>query len=291
MSKSRSYRPSNTNSAHRGSSRLRLPSRAAWALGVCSLLVTGSVLGVATPSLGDPTPPPPDPLAQLLAPVLSLLAPPQNPTATPTPSTPPPATAAPVSSQVADAVVSSVPVYGGPGGGAMLTTIPGTNILGQPEAFLVLEQVPGWLRVELPIRPNGSTGWIQASSVTTRADPYYIRVHQSRFTLDLYRDGNLQRTFPVAVGTPSTPTPNGDFFVWASQSWNMAPYAGGIFALSAFSPVLTNWPGGGRTGVHGWRDTSVLGSRASNGCVRMAGADFNVLLDSVPLGTPVQIQP
>lgn len=264
-------------------------SRALVALGACSLLVVGSVVGLAAPSLGDTGTS--DPVGQLLAPVLNLISPPSS-VAAPAPPAPPPAppTDAPASTLVADAVVANVTAYSSPDG-AVQAHIDGTNSVGQPEAFVVIGQQPGWDQVELPIKPNGTTGWIQSSAVTTRSDPYYIRVHQGQFTLDLYHNGYLDHEFKVAVGLPSTPTPNGSFFVWASQAWNQAPYAGGIFALSAFSPVLVNWPGGGRTGIHGWRDTSVMGSRASNGCVRMAGPDFQQLLDTVPLGTPVEIQP
>ena len=82
-----------------------------------------------------------------------------------------------------------------------------------------------------------------------------------------------------------------NFFVWATQDWNSAPYAVGIFALSGFSPVLDNWPGGGRAGIHGWQDTSILGTQASHGCVRMGPADFGQLMHTIPLGTPVEISP
>jgi lipoprotein-anchoring transpeptidase ErfK/SrfK len=202
---------------------------------------------------------------------------------------PPPPPEAPPTSLVADAVGSSVPIYGSPNG-AVISHVPGTNVEGQREAFLVFNaSVPGWYQVELPVKPNGSTGWIQASSVTTRTTTYFIRVHQSQFKLDLYNNGSLQQAFTVAVGAPSTPTPNGSFFVWASQDWNAAPYAVGIFALSGFSPVLDNWPGGGRTGIHGWQDTSILGTPASHGCVRLGPVDFAKLIHTVPLGTPVEI--
>jgi lipoprotein-anchoring transpeptidase ErfK/SrfK len=191
---------------------------------------------------------------------------------------------------VADALGSSVPVYADPTGGAVVNRIAGSNVLGQREALLVTDaSVPGWYQVELPVKPNGSTGWIQASSVSTRTVTYFIRVHQSQFKLDLYNNGALQQSFKVAVGAQSTPTPNGNFFVWATQDWNSAPYAVGIFALSGFSPVLDNWPGGGRTGIHGWQDTSILGTPASHGCVRMGPADFAKLMHTVPLGTPVEI--
>jgi len=225
--------------------------------------------------------------------LLSLLFPPPPPPAAAAPAAPPPPPAdAPTTSLIADAIGSSVPVYANPSGGPVVNRVSGSNVLGQREAFLVTDSsVAGWYQVELPVKPNGTTGWIQASSVRTRTSPYLIRVHQSQFKLDLYNNGQLQQSFTVAVGAPSTPTPDGNFFVWASQDWNSAPYAVGIFALSGFSPVLDNWPGGGRTGIHGWQDTSILGSRASHGCVRMGPGDFAKLLHTVPLGTPVEIQP
>jgi len=40
-----------------------------------------------------------------------------------------------------------------------------------PEVFLVQEQRPGWVRVLLPTRPNGSSGWIHASDVQVSPDP------------------------------------------------------------------------------------------------------------------------
>ena len=210
----------------------------------------------------------------------------------PPPPPPPPPTEAPATTLVADAHGSSVPVYANPTGGPVVNRIAASNVLGQPEAFVVTDaSVPGWYQVELPVKPNGSTGWIQASSVSTRTVTYYIRVHQSQYKLDLFNNGSLQQSFRVAVGAPSTPTPNGNFFVWAAQDWNSAPYAVGIFALSGFSPVLDNWPGGGRAGIHGWQDTSILGTQASHGCVRMGPADFAKLMHTMPLGTPVEITP
>jgi lipoprotein-anchoring transpeptidase ErfK/SrfK len=214
--------------------------------------------------------------------------------APPAPPTPPPAPPpeAPATSLVADALGSSVPVYANPTGGPVVNRIPGSNVLGQREALLVTDaSVTGWYQVEIPVKPNGSTGWVQASSVSNRTVTYFIRVHQSQFKLDLYNNGTVQQSFRVAVGAPSTPTPNGNFFVWATQDWNSAPYAVGIFALSGFSPVLDNWPGGGRTGIHGWQDTSILGTPASHGCVRMGPADFAKLMHTIPLGTPVEIAP
>ncbi|HLI55810.1 MAG TPA: L,D-transpeptidase, partial [Actinomycetota bacterium] len=218
-------------------------------------------------------------------------APPSAPQGTPAQAAPPPSNPdnAPASSTVADAAVGTVPYYGSPGGGQE-GTLPGHNVLGETESFLVVGSQPGWYDVEIPVKPNGSTAWIRSSAVTTRADPYAIVVHQGSFTLNLYENGSLLHSYRVAVGAPSTPTPNGNFYVLVSQAYNQAPYAVGIFGLSVFSNVLQDWAGGGEIGIHGWQDTSVLGHQASHGCVRMSGADFQVLYNSVPLGTPVAIE-
>jgi lipoprotein-anchoring transpeptidase ErfK/SrfK len=213
--------------------------------------------------------------------------PPPAPSASPSPAAPLPPP--PAASLVADVAVPQAPVYGAPAVGRVLAQIPDRNAMGQREALLVTDaSVPGWYEVEVPVRPNGSEGWIQASSVAVRQVTGYLRVYQSQFRLEYYVGGRLQQAFRVAVGAPSTPTPVGHFYVWASEDYG-APYTPGIFALSAFSPVLESWPGGGRTGIHGWTDTSVLGKRASHGCVRMAPSDFAQLLHTVPLGTPVDL--
>lgn len=219
-------------------------------------------------------------------------------TSTPPPATPSPAPSAapppapipvPTFSLVADVAVSSVPVYGAPAVGKVLASVPDVNAMGQREALLVTDaSLPGWYEVQVPVRPNGSQGWVPAADVSIRQVPDYLRVYQSRFRLEYYVAGQLAKVFTVAVGAPSTPTPYGRFYVWASEPYG-GEYTPGIFALSAFSPVLENWPGGGRTGIHGWTDTSVMGKRASHGCVRMRPVDFAQLLHTVPLGTPVDI--
>jgi lipoprotein-anchoring transpeptidase ErfK/SrfK len=213
-----------------------------------------------------------------------------TPLATPTATaSAPPVVPVPASSLVADVAVPAIPVYGAPAVGKVLASVPNVNAMGQKEALLVTDaSVAGWYEVQVPVRPSGSQGWVQAASVTIREVPDYIRVYQSQFRLEYYVGGQLKKSFTVAVGAPSTPTPFGHFYVWASEAYG-GEYSPGIFALSAFSPVLENWPGGGRTGIHGWTDTSVMGKRASHGCVRMAPADFAQLLQAVPLGTPVDL--
>jgi lipoprotein-anchoring transpeptidase ErfK/SrfK len=66
------------------------------------------------------------------------------------------------------------------------------------------------------------------------------------------------------------------------------PYGIAALGLSGFSPVLSEWPGGGRMAIHGTSNPSDRGHAVSHGCVRVFNDDLRSLLD-VPLGTPVLI--
>lgn len=150
-----------------------------------------------------------------------------------------------------------------------------------------------WLHVALPIRPNGTTGWVDAADVRWRRIDQRIVVDLSQHTLWRYRDGRLIRRLPVAVGAPSTPTTPGSFFVWATVTYAdpSGPYGAAALGLSGFSRVLTNWPGGGRLAIHGTSDPTDIGRDISNGCVRVDNPDLLRYLRGVPLGTPVLIRP
>jgi lipoprotein-anchoring transpeptidase ErfK/SrfK len=147
-----------------------------------------------------------------------------------------------------------------------------------------------WIKVLLPERPNGSRGWVSRRAVRLVRLRERIAVDLSDRTLSHYHNDELVHRFRVGIGTHSTPTPLGRFYVWArvKQSNPAGPY--GVFALglSAFSPVLTDWPGGGRSAIHGTAYPADRGKRVSHGCVRVYNRDMEKLVD-VPMGTPVVI--
>ena len=148
-----------------------------------------------------------------------------------------------------------------------------------------------WLRVQLPIRPNGTTGWIDAADVRLEERSERIVVDLSERRLWHIRDGRLQRSFSVGVGTPTYPTTPGRFSVWAIVEYAdpSGPYGTFALGLSGFSDVITDWPGGGRMAIHGTADAGDRGAAVSHGCVRVYNADLEALRD-VPLGTPVVIR-
>src|SRR4249919_604859 len=147
-----------------------------------------------------------------------------------------------------------------------------------------------WYRVLLPLRPNGSAAWVRETDVDLRRIDQRIEVDLSDRTLRYYVHDDLKRHFRVGVGTDATPTGTGTFYVWVKIHYASPyqPYGIAALGLSGFSPVLSEWPGGGRMAIHGTSSPSDLGNAVSHGCVRVLNDDLKSLLD-VPLGTPVEI--
>jgi hypothetical protein len=148
-----------------------------------------------------------------------------------------------------------------------------------------------WYEVLLPIRPNGSTAWVRAADVEVHRRTERIEVDLSRRLLWRYHEDRLVDRIRVGVGTPSTPTGVGRFYVWVKVRYANpgGPYGAAALGLSGFSPVLSEWPGEGRMAVHGTASATDRGSAVSHGCVRVYNPELMALLD-VPLGTPVVIR-
>jgi lipoprotein-anchoring transpeptidase ErfK/SrfK len=151
-----------------------------------------------------------------------------------------------------------------------------------------------WLKVRLPGRPNSHTGWISTSSTTRTITRWQITIRLSTRHVTALSDGHPVRTFTAVVGKPSTPTPQGRFYVEESvalsQSEVGAPYA---LALSARSNVLQEFDGGpGQIALHGTDNVGgILGTAASHGCIRLDTQAITWLATRISPGTPVTISP
>jgi hypothetical protein len=154
--------------------------------------------------------------------------------------------------------------------------------------------VDSWLEVDLPIRPNGSVGFVR------RAD---VELARTRFSVDVYRgdhrlvvryDDAIVFEAPIAVGKTDTPTPGGRFYITQlirtpRPTGDYGPF---VFALSGFSPTLESFAGGdGVIGIHGTDEPWLVGTDVSHGCIRLRNEDLVRLVEEVglPLGTPVTI--
>lgn len=149
-----------------------------------------------------------------------------------------------------------------------------------------------WLRVALPGRPNGATGWITAIRTWHRSTRWRISVSLSARTVAVSQWGRTVHRFAAVVGAPATPTPTGRFFVEEAMALGSGA-AGGPFALatSARSDVLQEFDGGpGQIAIHGVRYLSgALGTASSHGCIRLSDRAITWLAERIRPGVPVTI--
>lgn len=208
-------------------------------------------------------------------------------TASPTPS-PEPTTPASIGTS-ATATSNQVAVYSAPDGAPMENLAnPGPS--GAPLTFLVASTQGAWLQVDLAQRPNGSTGWVKADTVTLHSLIYSLRASTEQNTLSLFKNGELVKTYSAATGTGGTPTPHGSFYITELLQPTNSGYGPYAFGLSAFSNVLSSFGGGpGQIGLHGTDDAASIGHAASHGCIRLANPDITELAQLLPLGTPITI--
>lgn len=184
-------------------------------------------------------------------------------------------------------------------GGATIAHFGSKNVNGFPTVLGIVGATvgtscaPTWYRVELPIHPNGATGYVPASSVEVHPVATRIVVDLSERRLTLYRAGKPFLTVPVAVGTAATPTPTGSYYVNQRLVPDdpRGPYGPAAIGISAYSNVLTGWTQGAPIAIHGTDEPSSIGQAASDGCVRVRNATLERLFPLAVAGTPVIIRP
>lgn len=195
---------------------------------------------------------------------------------------------------VAGAKIPLVAVFDQPGGNARpARTLKNPTWEGYRLSFLVEDlREDGWLKVNVPVRPNGTTGWIQAADVDLAAVRARVQISLSAHRLRYWNGDQLLLDEPVALGTARTPTPLGSFFVDVVAK---PPNPRGAFgpyqvSITAFSDILERFAGGiGQLAIHGTNRPGLIGQNVSNGCIRMSNAAITVLAQHVAIGTPVDI--
>jgi lipoprotein-anchoring transpeptidase ErfK/SrfK len=165
----------------------------------------------------------------------------------------------------------------------------------RPQEMLAVRKTVGsdgnvWYRVSIPMRPNGTYGWIPSNTVSLSPTHSQIVVDLRSRTISIYRFGKRKWHAIVAIGAAGRETPVGHFFVAARFVPYHDPFLG-VFAVetSAYSK-LTEWPGGGVVGIHGTDEPQLLGRAVSHGCVRVANVTATKLRAYAPLGTPIWIK-
>jgi hypothetical protein len=167
---------------------------------------------------------------------------------------------------------------------------------GFPEVYLLLrEHVRAngrhWIRIRVPGRPNGRTGWVPADALEPPVLTHWaLAIDRRRLRARLYHEGRHRWSAPVGVGRPGMSTPAGRF--WIREAFPVpsgtiyGPWALGTSAYSA----LSEWPGGGVVGIHGTNEPVLVPGRPSHGCVRMHNRDISYLARHLPVGAPVRVR-
>ncbi|HEY0415741.1 MAG TPA: L,D-transpeptidase [Gaiellaceae bacterium] len=171
------------------------------------------------------------------------------------------------------------------------------NVNGYPTVFgVVAARVAAdcrarWYRVELPVRPNGATGWVPAAALRVEPVAARIEIDLSSRRLTLLRSGRPVLSATVAVGSPATPTPVGRYYVNQRLVPDdpKGPFGPAAIGISAFSPVLTGWAQGGPVAIHGTNEPWSIGHAVSNGCIRLPNPTLSRLFAVAVAGTPVII--
>lgn len=197
-------------------------------------------------------------------------------------------------------LTSAAAVYAHPDGEEPLRMVwSETMWTGRPSVLLITSSRRDaygelWLKVMLPVRPNGSSGWIRASHARIGDTDMRIEISLRARELRVRKAGHLVLASEIVVGKAETPTPRGLFAVYeradAPPGAVIGPFA---LHLTAFSNVLHSYDGGpGRVAIHGRAGMLLadpLGSAASHGCIRINNGMLRRLARLAPPGTPVVI--
>jgi len=127
-----------------------------------------------------------------------------------------------------------------------------------------------------------------------------IKVSKSKFRLYLYNGNHLFKVYNVGVGRQGR-TPEGSFVINAKQKHPTWYNEGKAIPYGSKENVLgTRWmalkPVGGTDqhlrgyGIHGTWLPETIGTKSSNGCIRMKNDDVNELFSIVPYKTKVLIE-
>jgi lipoprotein-anchoring transpeptidase ErfK/SrfK len=148
------------------------------------------------------------------------------------------------------------------------------------------------LKPELP--PLGeSTNYLPELKPST-----YLVVKLSKRRVYVYRNDNVQASYPIAIGKAGWETPTGDFQVINKE---LNPIfksfkSGRVIQPGPDNPLGVRWIGiwtDGKTqlGFHGTNEPELIGQAISHGCIRMHNQDVINLFEQIEIGTPVVVKP
>lgn len=121
--------------------------------------------------------------------------------------------------------------------------------------------------------------YFNQSYFRTPNQTHYIKISTNNLILTLYENGEIYKTYSVAVGKPTTPTPKGNWIIIKKGLWG-EQFGGHFMQLNVPNGIY---------GIHGTDEPWSIGKAVSHGCVRMYNNDAKEVYNLVSLGTPVNI--
>ena len=148
--------------------------------------------------------------------------------------------------------------------------------------FPVLEKRPGWLRVRLPVRPNGTNAWIRSTDVNLFANRFLMVFYQAEKKLVTCENGKIVRTDAVTrfEHLPTEPMYLLDLEKPEDKLAN-GPYSFGLSGFSPDSSLRLRISGGTKNSR---KDKTHPGVHVSDEVITL-------LADKLFLGTPFIVAP
>ncbi|MEI2640059.1 MAG: L,D-transpeptidase [Microthrixaceae bacterium] len=171
---------------------------------------------------------------------------------------------------------------------------PGPYVPAQPMTFLVTERRGLWAQVLLPVRPNGTLGYIKVEDVDLTTTKMRIEIHVADHKLALYDGNDLVVEAPIVTGVSFSPTPTGVFYVTDIVPYKNPDGFYGPFALATngYSELLNEFDDGVPVfAIHGTNRPELLGQDKSNGCIRLPNDAINKIAETIKPGVPVLVWP
>ena len=219
---------------------------------------------------------------------------------TTTPAPPPPSVTLPTAPHetlvaTIDPAVTVLDVFEAPDGDPAVLEFALTNptFFGNELVLMVTDVADDgdWLKVQVPVRPNGSEVWIRTADASLSSHRYRAEVSLGTRSVRVWNDDELIVETGAVIGADRSPTPLGRFFVNdLVEKWEGSAYGPWVLSLSAFSEVLDEFAGGEPViAIHGTNQPELIGGAHSNGCIRVPNEVVRLLATTVPMGTPVDI--
>lgn len=131
-----------------------------------------------------------------------------------------------------------------------------------------------------------------------RSTPTELVVQLDRRHVQVFRNSEAVKQYPVAIGQAEWETPVGEFTVTGKQkspAWEH-PITGEVIPAGSDNPLGSRWIGfwsgddNTQIGFHGTNQESLIGEAVSHGCIRMLNQHIEDLYDYVDVGTRVIVQ-